>query len=70
MNEALTLGEIRAIHPFPWKTEHAIPPGALGGFVRMIDAAGKEVGLFHMTRLAEIATAHLDAMTQPPKATA
>jgi hypothetical protein len=40
-NPGMTIAEIRARHPFPWRDE--VHPN---GIVKLIDANGAEVGLF------------------------
>lgn len=51
MNANDKLKEIRGKHPYPWR--EVIHPN---GVVQMIDAAGKEVGLFEMTAFMAIIT--------------
>jgi hypothetical protein len=54
-----SIQEIRAEAPFPWRQE------VYGrGNVRMVDANGREVGLFAITGFAVLVTAHLAASTQ------
>ena len=49
--------QIRAEHPFPWDSR-VIPGLIRNGMaeVKVVDAAGKEVPLFTILRLAEIIT--------------
>lgn len=51
-----SLGEIRANNPFPWRTALAG-----NGLVFVLDALGKEVPLFTLTRFCELTTAAMDA---------
>lgn len=52
--------QIRTTHPFPWRD--VVHPN---GLIQMIDAAGREVGIFEMVHLAVIVTHTMN--TQPEK---
>lgn len=53
----MTLEQLRAKSPFPWRTEVNFDQF---GSVRMVDAAGKEVPLFHITAFATYASKKIE----------